>query len=139
MPDIYNQTKLEDVLLIIFAIIVIIILFWCLYSFIRAIFFFIFSGWKDEQKKKWRNAIRFMVVGIIISLVLLIWFPYVIRAINPDVSEDYTTKKVFSTAGNLFKKAFELWDIIKDAQKENEFRGNPYYEINNSGPDLYNL
>lgn len=130
MPDIYAQASLEDILLTIFAIIVIVVLAWCVYAFFRAIFFFIFSGGKEEERKKWWNSIRFMVIGVILSIALLISFPYVLKSMNVELSEEYSTKQVFNKAGDLFKKIFEVWKIVKDAQKENEFRGQLYYDIN---------
>ena len=130
MVDIYNYTSLENVLLTVFAIIVIIVLAGCLYAFLRAIFFFIFSGGKEDQKKKGWNSIRFMVIGVILCVGLLISFPYIIKAMNVELTEEYSTKQVFNKAGELFKKVFEVGTMVKDAQKENEFRGNPYYNIN---------
>ncbi len=139
MPDIYKQATLEDILLTVFAIIVIVVLAGCLYAFFRAIFFFIFSWGKEEQKKKWRNSVRFMVIGVILCIGLLISFPYVLKSMNVELTEDYSTKKVFTKAWELFKKAFEIGTLVKEAQKENEFRGNMYYEINNETPWWYNL
>lgn len=52
MPGIYKQTSIEDIILSVFAVIVIVILIGCLYSFFRAVFLFIFAGSKEESKKK---------------------------------------------------------------------------------------
>lgn len=130
MVDIYSYTSLEDVMLTIFAIIVIVVMIGCLYAFFRAIFFFIFSGGKEEQKKKWWNSIRFMVIGVILCIALLISFPYVLKSMNVELSEEYSTKQVFNKAWELFRKVFEVGSMIKDAQKENEFRGQLYYDVN---------
>ena len=139
MPDIYKQATLEDILLTVFAIIVIIVLAGCLYAFFRAIFFFIFSGGKEEQKKKWWNSVRFMVIWVILSIGLLISFPYVLKSMNVELTEDYSTKKVFNKAWELFKKIFEITRIVKESQLENEFRWNMYYDINNQTPWSYDL
>lgn len=139
MPDIYKQATLEDILLTVFAIIVIIVLAGCLYAFFRAIFFFIFSGGKEEQKKKWWNSVRFMVIWVILSIGLLVSFPYVLKSMNVELTEDYSTKKVFNKAWELFKKLFEITRIVKESQLENEFRWNMYYDINNQTPWSYNL
>lgn len=137
MPDIYAQTNLENVILTIFAIIVIIVLAWCIYSFFRAIFFFIFSWWKEDQRKKGWNSIRFMVIWVILCIWLLVSFPYVLKSMNVELSEEYSTKQVFSKAWELFKKIFEVGTMVKDAQKENEFRWNPYYDINSESSDIW--
>lgn len=141
MPDIYAQMSLEDILLTIFAIIVIVVLAWCTYAFFRAIFFFIFSGGKEDQKKKGWNSIRFMVIGVVLCIGLLISFPYILKSMNVELSEEYSTKQVFTKAGELFKKVFEVGRMVKDAQKENEFRGQLYYDINseNSTVGWYDL
>ena len=126
MPDIYQQTSMEDVILTVFAVVVILVLWGCLYSFIRAVFLFIFSGGKEEKKKKGRNAIRFMIIGAILTIVLLVSFPYILKGMNVELTDQYSTKKVFTRAGELFKKLFEVGQMIKQGQKENEFRGNMY-------------
>ena len=97
-----------------------------MYSFIRAVFLFIFSGGKEEKKKKGRNAIRFMIIGAILTIVLLVSFPYILKGMNVELTDQYSTKKVFTRAGELFKKLFEVGQMIKQGQKENEFRGNMY-------------
>ncbi|AHB40987.1 hypothetical protein P148_SR1C00001G0180 [candidate division SR1 bacterium RAAC1_SR1_1] len=135
MVDAYSYTSLEGVILTVFAIVVIVVLAGCLYAFFRAIFFFIFSGGKEEQKKKGWNSIRFMVIGVILCIGLLISFPYVIKSMNVELSEEYSTKQVFNKAGELFKKIFEVGSMVKDAQKENEFRGQLYYDINSETPN----
>lgn len=140
MVDIYSYTSLEEVMLTIFAVVVIVVLWGCLYAFFRAIFFFIFSGWKEDQKKKGWNSIRFMVIWVILSIGLLISFPYILKSMNVKLTEEYSTKQVFTKAWDLFEKVFELWKMVKDAQKENEFRWNPYYDINSdTSSEWYNL
>jgi len=43
---------LENIILTILAIVIIIIVVGCIYTFIRAIFLFVFSNSKEENKKK---------------------------------------------------------------------------------------
>jgi len=52
MPDIANQTSLESIILTILAVVIILVIVGCIYTFVRAIFLFIFSGSKEENKKK---------------------------------------------------------------------------------------
>lgn len=82
-----------------------------------------------------------MVIGVILSIALLISFPYVLKSMNVELSEEYSTKQVFNKAWELFKKIFEVGSMIKDAQKENEFRGQLYYDINSetSNAEWYDL
>lgn len=136
MPDIYKQTTIEEIILTAFAIVIIFLFLGCLSSFFRGIFFFIFWWGKEDQKKKWRNSIRFMIIWLIISIWLLIAFPYAIRASGIQSSSGieskdvYSTKKVFAKAWELFKKMFELWTIIKASQKSNETSWRLFYDIN---------
>ena len=127
MPDIYRQTTMADVVLTIFAIIVIIVIAGCLYSFIRAIILFVFSWSKEENKKKWRNSIRFMIIGLLLTVVLFIIFPFILKWMNVDLGEDYSAKKVFNKAGELLQKVVLLKDVVKESQQDNQFRWNLYY------------
>jgi len=80
-----------------------------------------------------------MVIWVILSIGLLISFPYVLKSMNVELTEDYSTKKVFNKAWELFKKIFEITRIVKESQLENEFRWNMYYDVNNQTPWSYNL
>ncbi len=81
-----------------------------------------------------------MVIWVILSIGLLISFPYILKSMNVKLTEEYSTKQVFTKAWDLFEKVFELWKMVKDAQKENEFRWNPYYDINSdTSSEWYNL
>ncbi|HCB51238.1 TPA: hypothetical protein DEP21_01465 [Patescibacteria group bacterium] len=79
---------------------------------------------------------------MLLSIVLLIGFPYVLKAMGVQLEQEYNTKMVFSKAGELFTKVFEVGKLIKNAQKENEYRGNPYYDFDgtdSSTTSSYNL
>jgi len=78
-----------------------------------------------------------MVIWVILCIWLLVSFPYVLKSMNVELSEEYSTKQVFSKAWELFKKIFEVGTMVKDAQKENEFRWNPYYDINSESSDIW--
>lgn len=51
MSAIYNQADFQNVVLTVLACVVLIIGVGCLYSFIRAIILFVFSGSKDDSSK----------------------------------------------------------------------------------------
>jgi energy-coupling factor transporter transmembrane protein EcfT len=131
VPTISSYNTLEDVILTIFAIVVVIVLIWCLYSFFSAIFFLVFSWGKDDQKKKWWNSLRFMIIGLLIFATMLIGFPYILKSMNVELTQEYSVKKVFVRAWDMFKQVFKIGTIIKDSQKENEYRGNLFYDLNN--------
>lgn len=78
-----------------------------------------------------------MVIGVLLSVVLFVSFPYVLKAMNVELTEEYSTKSVFVKAGDLFKKALEVGSMIKDSQKENEFRGQLYYDVNSNSANQW--
>ena len=132
MPDIYKQASFQNIILTILAVIVIIIILWCIYTFIRAIFFFIFSHNKDEYKKKWQSSIRFMLIGIILTIVLLLLIPTLFKLMNIPDYQTYTTKSIFQRAGKLMNSIFNLGDIIKESQNNNQYKWDLYYDTNSN-------
>ena len=128
MPDIYKQETLQNIILTILWIIVIVVVVGCIYTLIRAIFFFIFSHQKEEFKKKWQSSIRFMMIWAILTIVLLLLIPTLFRLMNIPNYQNYTTKSIFQKAGDLINSAFNLWDVIKKSQKANEYQWDLYYD-----------
>jgi uncharacterized membrane protein len=57
------------------AFLVIIIFCGAIYAFIRSIFLFIFSQGDPENKKKARDRVRFMIIGLVMTIGLLFIFP----------------------------------------------------------------
>lgn len=101
-----------------------------MYTFVRAIFLFVFSNAKEENKKKGRNSIRFMIIGIILTILLLFIFPTVFKVMNVPGYLNYTPKNIFSKAGELINNAFKLGNFIQKSQQDNQYRGNLYYDTN---------
>lgn len=130
MPVSASTNSIQNLILIILAIVIIIIAVWSIYAFVRAIFLFIFSQWKEEKIKKAWNSIRYMIVGIFLSVLLLFMFPLIFKRVGLDNYEEYTAKNIFNKAWELINKTFHLKDIIKDSQKKNQYEGNLYYEDN---------
>lgn len=128
MPDSTQQNTLQNIILTILAVVVLLVIVWCVYTFIRSILLFVFSASKEENKKKGWNAIRFMLIGVILTVILLFLFPTIFRLMNVPSYDIYTPKNIFNKAGELINQAFKLGDIIKQSQKNNEFRGNLYYD-----------
>ena len=130
MPVSASTNSIQNLILIILAIVIIIIAVWSIYAFVRAIFLFIFSQWKEEKIKKAWNSIRYMIMGIFLSVLLLFMFPLIFKRVGLDNYEEYTAKNIFNKAWELINKTFHLKDIIKDSQKKNQYEGNLYYEDN---------
>lgn len=129
MTDVLSQnTSFENIILTVLAIVIIMIVVGCIYTFIRAIFLFVFSSSKEENKKKWRNSIRFMIIGIIFTIILLFLLPVLLKLMSVPRYQNYTPQNIFNRAGELINGAFKLWNFIKESQIDNEYRGNLYYD-----------
>jgi hypothetical protein len=101
MPDIYKQSTFQDLVLTILAIVVMVIAIGCIYSFIRAIFFFIFSQGKEDKIKAGWNSIRYMIMGVILTIVLLFIFPLLLKWMHVQGSENYSAKNIVNKASEL--------------------------------------
>jgi len=126
----YGSDTVSDIILLVLAVMVILIAAWCIFAFVRAIFFFIFSQWKDEKIKKAWNSIRYMVIWIIFTVILLYLFPLVFKRIWLENYEKYTAKSIFAKAGTVLSSIFELKDVIKESQEMNMYNWQLYYDTN---------
>lgn len=134
MMGISADGKMEEVILTIFAVIVLIVFAWCLYTFVRAIFFFIFSQSKEENKKKWWNSIRFMIIGLVLTFLLLLLVPTVLRFMGVPDYNNYSMVKVFRKSSDLMWNFFKLWNIIKESQEVNQYKWDFYYDMKKVNP-----
>lgn len=141
MNVVASDSTVQNAILIILALVVIVICAWCIYAFIRAIFFFIFSQWKDEKIKKAWNSIRYMIMWIFLTIMFLLIFPFIFKKVWLDHAEVYTAKNIFSKAWELIKGAFQLKDVIRESQEQNQYRDQLYYDIdaNTNDYDDYTL
>jgi multisubunit Na+/H+ antiporter MnhB subunit len=116
-----------------------------IYTFVRAIIMFIFSHNKEENKKKWWNSIRFMIIGIILTIVLLLLIPTVLKWMKVPKYDIYTPKNVFGRAWELVNLLFDLGNIVKQSQENSQYNGQLYQDINNNdslpleSPTTYSL
>ena len=131
MSPTYGPDTVSNIILFVLAALVILIVVGCIFSFIRAIFFFIFSQGKDEKIKKAWNSVRYMIIWIIFTAALLFFFPIVFRRIWIADYEKYTAKNIFAKAGTILSSLFEIKDVIKDSQELNKYNWQLYYDTNN--------
>ena len=128
MSPTYGSDTISNIILFILAALVILIVAWCIFSFVRAIFFFIFSQWKEEKIKKAWNSIRYMIIWIFLTAALLFVFPLIFRRIGISDYDKYTTKNIFAKAGTILSSLFEIKDIIKDSQEMNNYNSQLYFD-----------
>lgn len=129
MNAIYTNADFQNVILTVLALVVILVIVWCVYTFIRAIIMFVFSNNKEENKKKWRNSIRFMIIGVVLTIALLFLVPVVLGWMKVPESSTYTPANVFSRAWELVKSVFNLGNFIKQSQENSEYRWELYENI----------
>lgn len=129
MNAVYANADFQNAILTVLALVVILVIVWCIYTFIRAIIMFIFSQSKEENKKKWRNSIRFMIIGVILTIFLLFLVPLVLKWMKVPKYDVYTPANVFSRAGELVNGLFNLWNIIKQSQQSSQYKGQIYDTI----------
>lgn len=128
----YTPDSVSEIVLFILAAIVILIAAWSIFSFIRAIFFFIFSQWKEEKIKKAWNSIRYMIIWIILTVALLYLFPLIFKLIWLENYDKYSAKSIFNKAWTILSNIFEIKDVIKDSQELNKYNWQLYYDFDNA-------
>lgn len=125
----YGPDSVQNIILFILAAMVILIAAWCIFSFVRAIFYFIFSQGKDEKIKKAWNSIRYMIIGIFLTVALLFLFPLIFKWVWLENYEKYSAKSIFSKAWEIISSLFDLKDIIRESQEQNKYNWQLYYDI----------
>ncbi len=111
-----NSTFLgmESMLLTVLALIVLVICGGCVYAFIRAILLFIFSHGQEEKKQSAWNSIRYMIIGLILTIFLLTIFPVVFRQLRVSGYEVYTARNIFDRAGEIINQVFRFGQVVRD-------------------------
>ncbi len=109
---------LSNILLTVIAVLVIAILLGSIYSLFAAIFFFIFSGGDEERKKKGFNSLRYMIIGLLVTGVLLFLVPYVFTLLYLPGAELFNVSNVLVRMREILSYVFHfggMWgDYIKD-------------------------
>jgi len=126
----YGSDTVSEIILFVLAIMVILIAAWCIFAFVRAIFFFIFSQGKEEKIKKAWNSIRYMIIGIFLTIILLYLFPRIFRLVWLENYEKYNAKSIFNKAWTILSNVFELKNVIKESQELDMYNSQLYNQPN---------
>lgn len=111
-----------DVILFVFALIVLVVLIWCIWAFFYAIFLFIFSRWDDSKVKSAWNGIRYMIIGLFMTVMILFMAPTVLRVFRVRNSENYSAKYIFVKVGNIVTcVSTGIVSVITDYPNNNPF------------------
>ena len=98
-------TWLDQLILIVLAVLVLIIFGGSIYAFFYAIFLFIFSAWDAEKIQKAWNSIRYMILWIIFTIMLLFIFPVIL-------SRAWLTSADKFKAQNIFNMTIQIVEYI---------------------------
>ena len=111
-----------DVILFVFALIVLVILVWCVWAFFYAIFLFIFSKWDDSKVKLAWNGIRYMIIGLFLTVMILFIAPTVLKVFRVRNYEGYAAKYIFVKVGNIVN-CVTTWivSVLTDYPNNNPF------------------
>jgi uncharacterized membrane protein YqhA len=88
----------ENAMITVLAGVVLIIFFGSLYAFIFAIIKFIFSHGDNEKITAARNSIRYMIIGILLTIFLLFLMPFFFERMNVQGFQIYTASNIFLRA-----------------------------------------
>lgn len=107
-----------NILLTTIAIGTIGILIGSIYALFASIFFFIFSGGDEERKKKWFNSLRYMIIGLIITILLLFLVPYLFVMLGLPWAELFNASNVLLRVRQILNYLLNfggLWgDYVND-------------------------
>ena len=93
---------IEWFILLALGSLVLIIFGWAIFAFWSAIFQFVFSWGDPEKIKKAWMSIRYMILGIIMTIAFLFIFPVIFQRINLPNAELFTAQNIF----------FQAWEIV---------------------------
>jgi H+/Cl- antiporter ClcA len=101
----------------------------CIYAFLRAIFLFIFSKWDEKQVKSAWSSIRYMIIWLFLTVLLLFAAPSFLRFMHVQGAEKYTPKNVIAYMGKILSWIGGLWNVIKESQEDNKYNWELYYDL----------
>jgi len=111
-----------DVILFVFALLVLVVLVWCLWAFFYAIFLFIFSKWDDSKVKSAWNSIRYMIIWLFLSVMIIFMWPSILKLFRVQNSDDYSARNIFVKVGNIVS-CVSTWivSVVTDYSNNNPF------------------
>ncbi len=111
--------SVEWLVLTIISGLIIMIFWWSIYGFFRSIYLFIFSGGDPEKVKQAWNGIRYMVLGIFLTLIFLFVFPILFKKLWLPGHEAYTAQNIFKFTSGFLRSILDFGKEVSTGQ-------NPY-------------
>jgi len=111
-----------DVILFVFAIIVLVVLVWCVWAFFYAVFLFVFSKWDDSKVKTAWNSIRYMIIWLFLTVMILFMWPMILKLFRVQDPDKYSAKYIFVKVWNIVN-CISTWvvKVITDYPNNNPF------------------
>ncbi len=111
-----------DVILFIFGMIVLAVLIGCIWAFFYAIFLFIFSRWDDSKVKSAWNGIRYMIIWLFLTVMILFIGPAVLKFFRIQNPDYYSAKYIFVKVGAIVT-CISQWvvSVVTDYPNNNPF------------------
>ncbi len=104
----------HDILLTAFAVLVLIILWGCIYALLVAIFRFVFAWWDADKVKSAYNSIRYMIIGLLFTAFLLFIFPLLFKLIQIPDYEFFTARNIFARVWEIIQYVFQIWGLARE-------------------------
>ena len=111
-----------DVILFVFAIIVLVVLVWCVWAFFYAVFLFVFSKWDDSKVKTAWNSIRYMIIWLFLTVMILFMWPMILKLFRVQDPDKYSAKYIFVKVWNIVN-CISTWvvKVVTDYPNNNPF------------------
>ncbi|AKH32618.1 hypothetical protein XF24_00258 [candidate division SR1 bacterium Aalborg_AAW-1] len=109
-----DATSIAAMVQTVIALVVIAVFVMAIVSFIMAIWDFITSEGDEEKKKRGWNRIRFMMIGIILTIIFLIIFPLFLRRVGVLNYEAFTAPAIFARVGQILNYLFSIGGLVQN-------------------------
>lgn len=96
------------------ALVVIAVFVMAIVSFVMAIRDFIRSEWEEDEKKKGWNRIRFMMIGVILTIVFLVVFPLLLKQLGIINYEMFSAPSIFSRVSEILNYILSVWWYVQN-------------------------
>lgn len=126
----------EEIVLYVLGGLLLVICWGCIYAFFKAIFTLIYSNWDDKEKKSAFSSIRYMILGLFLTVMLLFMAPALLRFMHLQGAERYTAKAVFTYMGKILGHIGRLGNFVKETQVNNQYNGELYYNLDSATPGI---
>ena len=118
-----------DIILFVFALIVLAVLVWCIRAFFYAIFSLIFSKWDKWKFNTSVYCIRYMIIWLFLTVMVLFVAPTLLKVFGVPNPENYSAKFIFVKVGNIIS-CVSTWitKVVTDYPNNNPFgsSGDPF-------------